>query len=189
MKLSILVPTLEQRVRFMERLMGILQPQLTPEVEVVAEKDSGEAHIGTKRNRLLARAAGDYVCFVDDDDRVSSDYVPRILEAVRADPDCVGIEGIYTCERIPKKFFCSLKYRDWFEKDNQYFRSPNHLNPVRRTIALAAGFPEISWGEDVAFSKKILPHLKTEVYLGNPVYFYDYNPANFRSLQARHMPR
>lgn len=188
MRLSVLIPTLDQRAHLLKRLLDILCPQTTDEVEVLLETDKGEAHIGTKRNKLIAKAQGDYVCFVDDDDRVSGDYIPRILGAIQTNPDCVGIEGIYTCHSIKKQFYASLKYKNWYEDKTGYFRCPNHLNPTRKTLAAKVLFPEKSWGEDVDYSLRLLPHLKTEVYLAGPIYFYDYNQTNFRGRQAKFPP-
>lgn len=159
------------------------------EVEIICDLDKGEAHIGTKRNRLISKATGDYVAFVDDDDRVSPDYVSRILGATQTNPDCVGIEGIYTCEGRKRKFCSSLKYKSWFENGDLLYRCPNHLNPVLRSIASKVPFPEKSWGEDMDYSLKLLPYLKTEVYLEGPIYFYDYNAYNFRGPKAKFPPK
>jgi len=176
MRLSILIPTLRQRSALLDRLMGILEPQLTSEVEVLLEPDSGEAEIGTKRNTLMARARGDYVCYVDDDDRVAGDYVSRILGATEMKPDCVGIEGIWTSRGVQKKFIASLRYRSWFEEGDLLLRSPNHLNPVLRSIASQVRFPDKSWSEDAEYSKALLPLLGHEVFLEGNMYFYDHNP-------------
>lgn len=184
-----LIPTLDQRAHLLKRLLDILCPQVTDGVEVLLETDKGEAHIGTKRNRLIAKATGDYVAFVDDDDRVSPDYVSRILGATQTNPDCVGIEGIYTCEGRKRKFCSSLKYKSWFEKGDLLYRCPNHLNPVLRSIASKVPFPEKSWGEDMDYSLKLFPYLKAEVYLEGPIYFYDYNAYNFRGPKAKFPPK
>jgi hypothetical protein len=72
---SILIPTIETRAHFLERLLSVLTPQVVDGVEILIEKDDGESKIGAKRNRLIGRATGDYVCGIDDDDLVTSDYV------------------------------------------------------------------------------------------------------------------
>lgn len=184
MRLSILIPTLRQRSALLDRLMGIVEPQLTSEVEVLLESDSGEAEIGTKRNTLMARARGDYVCYVDDDDRVAGDYVSRILGATEAKPDCVGIEGVWTSGAIQRKFVHSIKNPRWSEDGEVLLRPPNHLNPVLRSIARLVRFPEKSWGEDESYSMSLLPNLVSEVFLEQPIYFYDHNPDHPRRKGA-----
>jgi len=176
MRFSILIATLRQRSALLDRLMGILEPQLNDQVEVLLEPDSGEITTGTKRNKLVARAKGDYVAFIDDDDRVASDYVSRILGALESSPDCVGIEGIWTSKDQERRFIASLRYKTWHEANGLFLRSPNHINPVVRTIASQVPFPDKVWGEDSVYSEGILPHLKTEVYLDGDLYFYDHNP-------------
>lgn len=172
-KLSILTPTLYSREGIFKNLAKVLKSQSNADVEMLAVCDNGEKTIGQKRNELLNAAKGDYVVFVDDDDMISPFYIHGILTAIKDNPDCVGIEGIITQAGIgPKKFVHSLQYNDWFEKDDIYYRCPNHLNPIKREIALDCMFPEISWQEDKSFSERLKGKLKTEVYIKGPIYFY-----------------
>lgn len=175
-KLSVLICSLESRKRFLDRLLERINPQTNnDQVEIIIDVDKGERTIGKKRNDLLHKAKGSYISFVDDDDLVAPDYVKRIIEATRTDPDCVGMEGIITFDgRNPKKFIHSLRYREWFEKKGIYYRNPNHLSPVKRELALQVMFPEINMGEDQDYSMRLLPFLKTEKYISGPIYFYEY---------------
>jgi hypothetical protein len=73
----------------------------------------------------------------------------------------------------------SLKYTHWYDEINNenpnlrnYYRNPNHLNPVKREYALAVKFPEINVGEDKDYSYKIKQFLKTESYIEKPLYHY-----------------
>ena len=172
-KLSILIVTLDSRQEMFQTLKNNLHAQITPEVEVLISKDNGESSIGAKRNSLLKTANGEYISFIDDDDNVSITYVVKILDAIKNKPDCVGIEGIITLNDIgPRKFIHSLKYKNWFEEGEVYYRFPNHLNPIKREIALKVGFPDISNQEDKAYSYNIQGLLKTETYIDEPIYFY-----------------
>lgn len=174
--LSILTCSLKSRSFVFKRLENILKKQIYnyKQIELLANIDEGEKSIGLKRNELLNASSGRYVVFVDDDDVVSSDYVFKILTAIKSkDPDCCGIEGrIIKNNSIPKKFKHSIRYKDWYEENGIYYRCPNHLNPIKRELALSVGFDDISFGEDKNFSIKIQPLLKTEVFIPGPVYFY-----------------
>jgi len=182
MKLSILICSLNNRKTFLDRLLERLCSQVNAnEVEVLLSIDDGEATIGTKRNSLVHMATGDYVSMVDDDDLVSENYVNLILDAIKTTPDCVGMQGIITTDgKSPRKFVHSLKYRSWYEKDGIYYRNPNHLNPIKREKVLSTPFLEINRGEDSDFSMRILPLLESEVFVEEPIYFYE-----FRSHQKR----
>ena len=180
MDLSILICSIVERSSSLDRLLICLKPQLSDNVECLTEIDNKEKPIGAKRNNLIMRACGEYISFIDDDDLVSEDYIAKILNAIQSKPDCVGIEGIITFDgEHPRKFIHSIKCDSWHEKDNVYYRYPNHLNPIKRSIAREIAFPLINFGEDKQYSDAIRPLLKTEVFIDGPIYHYLYSkPLN-----------
>lgn len=187
--LNILICHLPERYDFLKRLNGILDPQLTPEVKVLID-DSRYKSIGRKRNDLMARADAKYVCFIDDDDRVSADYVKLILEGIRKDVDCCSLKGIITEDGLnPLIFEHSIKYQAYKTVDGSkegevhYERYTNHLNVVRASIAKQYRFPEekhefgdSNHGEDYSYATQMFRAsvLKTEHYIPSVIYFYDY---------------
>ena len=171
-KLSILICTLTERKALLKRLMDCLDPQLTSSVEVLTWEDNRQLTTGAKRNILLGGAEGDYISFIDDDDLVSNDYVPKILTAIEDRPDCCSLQGEITIKGKKRIFIHSLQYDKWFEKDGVYYRCPNHLNAIRRDIALDVGFPEKDVGEDQDFSMKVYPLLNTQTAIRGTIYYY-----------------
>lgn len=156
------------------RLLNALDSQVPMRggVEVLWD-DSMDYNIGVKRNKLLERALGEYVAFVDDDDTVDVRYVAKILEAIKTKPDCVGISGVITTNGAKlRRWHISREYERWFEAGGVYYRTPNHISPVKRELALQAGFPEIAHGEDYEYSMRLLPLLKTEVRVVGNLYHY-----------------
>lgn len=172
--LSVLTCHLPDRKVELDRLIAKLGPQMTPKTEHLINTD--DAPTGLKRNRLMEKAKGKYVSFVDDDDIVSDDYVIEILKAIGNNPDCVGIVGIITVNgQNPWQFRHSITVNRWCkDKANKiYFRTPNHLNALRRDIALSAGFNStLTWGEDRDFSERLKGRLKTETFIEKPIYYY-----------------
>lgn len=184
MKLSILICSIFSRKNFLDRLLNVLEKQKTDDVEILVNSDFSIKKIGEKRNELLDMAQGDYLCFIDDDDLVSDDYISSILDAIKDGPDCVGIEGIMTTNgQNPKKFIHSLRYSKWYEKNGVYLRCPNHLSPIKSSIAKTVRFPEISHGEDKIYSEKIYSLLKKETYIDRPIYYYLYNSKPSKKTQ------
>ena len=183
-RLSILICSLRKRKESRNDLLSVLNVQPQTDIEILVEIDEGQMSIGAKRNLLLQRAQGDYVAFVDDDDIVSLNYVNAILSAVSTSPDCCSLMGEISHRmsiRVGRKkqrqkfkhiFIHSIAYNYWFEKDGIYYRCPNHLNAIKREIALKVGFPEKNTGEDLAFSTKIYSLLKTEVQISGILYYY-----------------
>ena len=173
-RLSILICTLPERVGFLRRLRAVLDPQMQGQpVELLLDARPRPVSIGTKRNTLLDRARGDYVAFCDDDDLVSANYVADVLAALKDSPDCAELRGIITTDgRNQRSFHHSIEHQAWSEKDRVYLRYPNHLNPIKRELALQARFPEKNHGEDKEFSDRVKPLLKTMGASPMVTYFY-----------------
>lgn len=179
---SILICTTTDRKPFLVRLLKILQPQVKKyhDVEILVNEDDGKKSIGTKRNELVAKARGKYIAFVDDDDLVSCDYVDLIMKTIESsEPDCIGIHLLHFNDGVLGGFtYHSLAYTSWHENTDtstgfkRYYRNPNHLNPIRRDIAVKVPFPKTSWGEDRDYSKNILLFLHKEFYIVEPIYYY-----------------
>lgn len=184
MILSILVCSLEEKRKFFrERLNDILNFQITEGVEVLWEIDNGELSIGAKRNNLLQRAVGEYICFMDDDDRPSWDYIEKAMKALESKPDCCSLNGVITENGLkPKLFVHSLAYDRYYDEvingKMVYFRFPNHLNIIKSSIAKQFRFPETNHGEDTDFATQIHKSglIKTQAEIEGIIYNYDYIP-------------
>ena len=184
-KLSILICSLEKRQEQLAELLAELNLQITScdasdIVEVLTEVDNKQITTGAKRNNLLNKASGKYICFIDDDDHISNDYLRLILEAIESDADCIATTGIYTVDNGRKvRWKLSKDYEDedkFSEEFNQivYFRRANHLTPVKREFALQAMFPDKSNAEDKEYSSRLNPFLQSEVEIKELIYHYDY---------------
>jgi glycosyltransferase involved in cell wall biosynthesis len=149
-------------------------------VEVITEVDNKQITTGAKRNNLLNKAQGKYICFIDDDDHISNDYLRLILEAIESDADCIATTGIYSINGgHPVKWRLSKDFIDEDRIDSNigeivFFRRANHLTPVKRELALQAMFPDQSNAEDQEYSRRLNPFLKTEVKIDKSIYHYDF---------------
>lgn len=185
MKLSILICSLEKRNTQLKSLLEEIEIQIllcnaTAIVEVITEVDNKEITTGAKRNNLLNKAQGKYICFIDDDDHISNDYLRLILEAIESDADCIATCGIFSTNggrpvkwRLSKDFIDIDKF-DLEINEIVLFRRANHLSPVKRELALQAMFPDQSNAEDKEYSSRLNPFLKTEVKIDKLIYHYDF---------------
>ena len=174
--LSVLIPTTSARNEVIKPLLKNLDSQIRQNkaVELIINTHETDC-IGKKRNSLLDDAIGVYVVFIDSDDDISEDYIKKILKACESNADCIGISGWITTDgKDHKKWHISKRFRTWYTRNNVYFRTPNHISPVKRELALKAKFPEIKFGEDYEYSMRLLPFLKTEVIVKGELYYYKY---------------
>jgi hypothetical protein len=186
LRLSVLICTLPSRSALLDKLVDELYAQADSEgwdIEVIVDSRTNIT-VGAKRQALLERSRGDYVCFVDDDDWIAHDYVGRICRAIISElsPDCIAISGVMTTAgAVPEPFYNSIANTEWHSKDGAHYRTPTHLSPVKRELALQAGFSSMSYGEDHDYSQRLRPLLKTEASTGRaPLYFYFYQPKSDR---------
>ena len=186
MDLSILIPTLYGREHLFNRITQKLTKQIHKakagkRVEILTYKDKrGEHTTGHKRNVLLSKAKGKFAVFVDDDDTVSSDYIRKILGAIKENPkaDAIGIQGMYTENgKNPVPFEVAIGH-PYELKNGWYLRPPNHIVPVRREHAIAVGFPDKTFGEDYEYCMGLKESglLKEGVVIKHNMYQYDFIP-------------
>ena len=175
---QILIPTMPGREAMLFALLQVLEPQLKKHKAASYFIDAGAGSIGAKRQRMIEKATADYIAFVDDDDMVSADYLDRIMPCLASKPDCVGITMHVTMDGRdwhPSPIFRhSLQFKEnhqWRGQD----RTPHHLCPLKRTIAIESRFPDLMWGEDFSFALGLLSRLHIEEWSGDEaIYFYNY---------------
>lgn len=184
--LSILILSIEGREEYLNRLLNFLYSEclkynLFDDIQVLLSKDKkGEHSIGLKRNICYQNSTSKYSMSLDDDDILKEKALPKMIHKLKTEnPDCLRLEGIYTeNSKNPKKFIHSIQFTEYFEKDNVYYRPPNHLNAIRTEYAKQFKFPEINHGEDTDWAMQICRSkiLKTESSIDMEYYIYDYVP-------------
>lgn len=130
MRLSILIPALESRP--WNHIYGKLLQQATNRVEVLVDVDNGQDSSGIKRQRLLEKAQGEYIVYVDDDDDISDYYVSSILKALESEPDVLGINLLFFRNGVRRELW---KFGDYKNNRPKGKMCINHLCPWRREIA------------------------------------------------------
>jgi len=176
--LSILIPTIPRREWLLAGITRELERQAAlrreKDVEILVLRDNKLMSIGDKRNRLVSIARGKYVSFVDDDDRVSPDYVEEIVTAAASDPDviCFGAE-VNTPSTKPMITSFSPKHTE----NSPRRRLPNHLCAWRREIASVVPYRNVSFGEDADWPPRAAEHVHVFAAIDKVLYHYDYDPA------------
>lgn len=179
-KWSILIPTVPARREMLRQMLRMLEPQLEAcpykDIELLVLEDNRKRDYGAKMQSMIDIAQGEYVCFVDDDDRVSNDYVSSFREAMEENRDCIGFMAQYSHNGFPGK---NVKYSRetlvWNEDATTYYRNPQHLTPIKRGLVKRVPW-EGHYGADHTWSHRMtkLGIIRTETFVPKILYYYDY---------------
>lgn len=179
--LSILIPTLLSRTIRFERLFGDLQNQIDAgphSVEILGLLDNKAMSVGAKRNALLGVARGQYLVFIDDDDRVAGDYVSAVCHVLLENPgvDAVAYNVLCTVNGR-RQIHCTYSiHNDCVEEQGaEYSAWLPHICVIRSQIGKSVPFPDRNFGEDSEWSRVISLIARTEVRIDRVMYWYDFN--------------
>lgn len=198
-KLSILIPAYNAEHGLNECLESIL-PQLRDDaVEVIVVDDgstddtpqllAGRTHpalrvvrqenrgVGAARNRLLDEAEGEYLWFVDADDRISRSAVELLLPLLRDPVELVEIGydefdetgARRTGRRFAGSYSCGTDFVADDHCDNTVWSKVIRRETVRQ---LGVRFEPLVTGEDFLFSFRLLAQCGKVVGLPVPIYYY-----------------
>jgi glycosyltransferase involved in cell wall biosynthesis/GT2 family glycosyltransferase len=189
--LTIAIASIAKRSKQLQTLVENLynQCQNFP-VEILALVDNQKTTVGKKRDQLIHLAKGKYIAFVDDDDRVSDDYIASLFDACgqNNNVDCITFDSWVAWRGQGK--LCNFSLRNEFQNlPDRYLRTPNHLCAVLRSLAIQVSHEDANWGEDRWWELNLLPLLKTEYHIDKILYFYDYNEATSETQKLEETPK
>jgi glycosyltransferase involved in cell wall biosynthesis len=191
--LSILVPTIPEREHQCARLVTFLNQQIQKvrkghstlgDVEVIIDNDKkyiyGGKSVGIKRNDLVKKAQGKYLCFLDDDDTIPSNYIETLLRMAQTDADILTFRQIFKCD-----FYWSVcqfylgSTNDEATPEGTFMRSPFHVCPVKSEYAKRVEFSDKNNAEDWEWMSKVLNFVKTQE--NTTVILHQYNHSQIIS--------
>jgi len=198
---SILICQIPERYHSAQGLLHSLLEQQSvarmQDVELLTFMDTKRRSVGAKRNVLLDAAQGEYLCFIDDDDEVATDYVQKIYrliaktrkEETPADVICFPQRCTLMGKGVVHE--CTYSIAHWKDREPDKRRGlaqtetpnvlawsgpPAHTMVWRRKLAQSAKFPEKNFGEDVDWVDAVCEKAKTEICInGEPLYYYNFD--------------
>lgn len=178
--LSILICSVdtEERQNKLKNLINELHRQISKNyaeeiVEIIVDTDNMNKSVGQKRNDLIEKAQGEFICFIDDDDFVSENYLSIILYHLNPSIDIllIAIEhienGVNKPKIIPSLYIDNLNTGEAVFKTNHF-----HLCPHKKSIARNVLFECVNFAEDMLYSQKMVKHINNSFLISQPIYIY-----------------
>lgn len=181
-KLSILIATVPSRLNtFFPTLIDSLNAQIgnRDDIEILGFYDNKKRTVGQKRNDLLDLAEGEFLTFIDDDDRVADDYIESIMECIYNNPnaDCIVFDCITTIDgdtNNPTYSKYSIQY-DYTHVGDQWRGKPAHTMVWKSEIAKGTSYLSQNYGEDIDWVKRACVNIIDEIRIDKVLYYYDFN--------------
>lgn len=184
MLLSVLIPSLPERLEKLRELLSVLEAQSHPEMEVLVLMDNRRRNLGVKRNDLIRMARGKFIANIDDDDLVAPNYFASIADALREDVDLVAYDAL--CSLNGARYFRVNTGMGFPNEQPQHLpgggysdirRTPWHWCAWRRELALGCPFAEDrNYGdEDARWLALTLPKVKTWRKVDAPIFIHRYD--------------
>ena len=178
--LTILILSLPKRFdKLVELYTSIRQQSVNQSVQIVYLGDNKSMSVGAKRNLALSMASGKYITFVDDDDRVSDNYVAEILKAIGGEPEVIvfRVQKYRNGVKDKEQRFTNKTHRVYLVPDkSHYIMPPNHLCAWRRDV-IKEEFPNKSLSEDHVWSESMMKHYQDIFYIDEILYHYYYDTS------------
>jgi len=175
-KLSILTPAIWRRIGQAKNIADQIDKH--PNVEHVIVLDNMTRSVGLKRQACLDAALGDYIMFCDDDDEITDETIPLILEAIRRNPDVITFKQHATYNGKESEVVFGLNNVDGpFVAGGQTLRAPWHVCAWKRELVADCLFPDINYGEDRIWSEQARRRVRTSCHIDRVLHRYIHNAA------------
>lgn len=178
--LSILICSVdtEERQAKLKKLISELNRQISKNfaeevIEIIIDTDNMDKSVGQKRNDLIEKAQGEFICFIDDDDFISENYLSTILYHLNPSIDILLIpiehieNGVNKPKIIPSLYIDNLNTGEAVFKTNHF-----HLCPHKKSIARNVLFEWVNFAEDMLYSQKMVKHINNYFLISEPIYIY-----------------
>lgn len=189
-QLSILIPSIPERKEKLHALMDEVYRQYDlfiphipylGDVEILFDDSKrfldGGLSIGKKRESLVQRADGKYLCFLDDDENIAPNYLETLMRL------CFERKDVCTFRNLSRldAYWCivdmSLQHtvNEEATPERMVKRRPWHICPVLSKYAKEHPFPDTNYGEDWHWMERVLSHCKTEAKTDAVIHVYNHS--------------
>lgn len=149
------------------------------EIDGTKPFSEGGLTVGGKRNALKSRVKTKYLCYLDDDEGISPDYVETLLRLCQSGADICTFQSLFTCDTYWSVIDMSLHYPTNEQATPEYTvrRKPWHVCPVRTELAQDINFPDKNNAEDWDWMDKVLVRCATQAKTNRIIHNYKHSAS------------
>jgi hypothetical protein len=190
--LSILICTTEDRNEMFTELYNELHKQLEymntfhpslGNIEILVDDSKrfldGGLSIGKKREALLMRAEGRYLCYLDSDEKIAGNYLETLVRLCQSKADVITFRSLANLDSYWALVDMSLnnKENEQTNPDKICRRLPWHCCPVKSHLAKVHSFEDINYSEDWKWFHKVLKGCTSEAHTDAIIHQYVHRKA------------
>jgi hypothetical protein len=177
MKLSILTPSIPERIELTDRLRKKIERQIGDlPIEHLILLDNKKRSIGEKRQALLDSSIGEYFAFVDDDDDIASNYVAKIMQAIRGNPDVITFKQKAIYNGLQSEVIFKAEQHDQpFNPNGQTLRGPWHVCAWKKSAVIGCQFGFCNYGEDLIWAMQARRRIQTTIHIDAVLHTYQHD--------------
>jgi hypothetical protein len=137
---------------------------------------NGGLSIGKKRESLVQRATGKFICFLDEDEDIAPNYVETLVRLCQSDADVITFRSFAKTD-----FYWSViemrlgNPNEEATPDRIVKRNAWHICPVKSEYAKLYPFEDTNYSEDWNWMEKVLTHCKTEAHTDQILHCYQHS--------------
>lgn len=136
----------------------------------------GGLSIGKKREDLVKKAQGKYLCFLDDDETIAPNYLETLMRLCHEGNDIGTFRALVKLSNMWGVVNMSLNNleNEQLHPDGIVNRPPWHMCPVRSVYAKMFEFPDLNNAEDFVWMEQVLKCCKTESHSDKIIFQYNH---------------
>lgn len=192
MVLSILIPSIPERREQLVRLTNELYKQCLSlqtahpslgSVEILVDDSikftEGGLSIGGKRDLLVQHAGGKYLCFIDDDDTVTPNYIETLVRLCNEGQHIITFRTLIKNDHYWGIIDMNLETLTNTEVSphGTINRTPWHICPVLSEIAKNEAFTDLNHNEDWTWMERVLSNVHSQYHSDMILTQYNHSEA------------
>jgi glycosyltransferase involved in cell wall biosynthesis len=194
--LSVLIPSLPERLPKLAELLACLEAQADPRMEVIVLTDNRSRHLGTKRNLMMQMAQGAYLCHIDDDEILAPDFFATLVPELIHGVDLVAYDAGVSLNGSPEfrvrtilGAACEQPSHLPGGRYSDIVRPPWHWCLWRSDFARRFKFPDHHDGaEDWFWLRQALPAVQTHRKVDRVLFHHRFDERSSTFSTTRHAP-